>query len=354
MADDIITFPKNSAQTKRYESLDLDGLGRLDIDSAIRNTRPLLDFVLPGMLAGTIALLVGPGGVSKSMLALQTAAAIATGFDHWSMWSADRQPLRQGRVAVFNSEDPAIILQSRIHDIGASRAIQPNGKEMFNELFHQNVDIWPLTGRGFSFAERNHKNGKVIPTDWIEWLDDKVAGVRLAIVDTWIRALGEIDENSSKEVAPVLSMLETICRRRGVAFLILHHTNKSSSMSDTPTAAESARGSSALTSNARSQTNLATMSPEKAKGYSIEDDERKRWVQVDLSKVNYGPPVESRWLHRGEGGVLYGERQPGASQKVPDRDNKHSGAKSRVYTDPRRHKPPFYADEIDMRTKGDL
>jgi RecA-family ATPase len=260
------------------------------------------------------------------------------------MWSADRQPLRQGRVAVFNAEDPAIILQSRVHDIGASRAIQPNGKEMFTELFHRNVDIWTLTGRGFSFAGRNQKN-KIVPTEWVEWLDEKVTGVRLAIVDTWIRALGEIDENSSKEVAPVLSMLETICRRRGVAFLILHHTNKASSMSDTPTAAESARGSSALTSNARSQTNLATMSLEKAKGYNIEDDERKKWVQVDLSKVNYGPPVESRWLHRGEGGVLYGEEQPGAFTPT---SNKTATIKKGAANGSK--KPKMAPDAIDKKT----
>ena len=313
-----------------FSSLDLDGLAPVDIARAARSPRPVIDYVIPGMLSGSVAVMVGPGGVSKSMLALQTAAVVGTGLDHWSLWT-DNQAVPRGRVAVFNVEDPPVILQARVHDIAASTAIRPSELEEFIDAFHDHVDIWPLSGRGFAFG-RKQKTGRILPTEWIEWLEQRVEGVRLAVFDTFIRGLDGLDENSSTEVAPVLAMLEAICRRRGVTFLILHHVNKASGAPGAAASQQAARGSSALTDNARWQTNLATMSDAEAQARGVPSDERRRWVQVELSKCNYGAPLEGRWLNRGDGGVLYGAVQPSAAPpqssakgKPGGRANGHAG-----------------------------
>lgn len=335
----------------RFASIDLDGLGRLDIGAAARAPRPVLDYVIPGMLSGSVAVMVGPGGVSKSMLALQTAAVVGTGLDHWSLWT-DNEAVPTGRVAVFNVEDPPIILQTRIHDIAASSMIQPSERDFFISTFHDNVDIWPLAGRGFAFG-RKQKNGRILPTDWIEWLEERVDGVRLAVFDTFIRGLDGLDENSSTEVAPVLAMLEAICRRKGVTFLILHHVNKASGAPGAAASQQAARGSSALTDNARWQTNLATMSDAEAQARGIAADERKRWVQVELSKCNYGPPLEGRWLNRGEGGVLYGAHQPPVTQQAPAKAQAKRVNGMKPYADPRR-RPLTTPDEIDLQIPGGL
>lgn len=297
---------------RKFSTLDLDGLAPRDIARAARSARPELDFVIPNLLAGTVAVLVGPGGVSKSMLALQTAAVIGSGLDHWNLWT-EHESVKIGKVIVFNVEDPAVILDTRLHDIANSSQINPKERDYFIDTFHQNVRIWPLVGRGFAFGNKMPKTGRILPTEWMEWIEEQVDGCRLAIVDTFIRGLDGLDENASTEVAPVLAMIEAICRRKGVAFLILHHVNKASSAPGASTAQQAARGSSALTDNARWQTNLATMTEAEAQARGVNDD-RKRWVQVDLTKGNYGPPIEGRWLWRGDGGVLDGSFQPAAAQ----------------------------------------
>ena len=290
-----------------YGGIDISGLVPLNIGEAIRSARAVPDFVLPGLLAGSVAVVVGPGGVSKSMLAVQTGAVVGTGRDHWSLWS-DRGAFPQGRVVVFNIEDPLVMIGIRAHDIGHS--VDPRDREVFTADFNRNVNIWSLPGRSFRFATKNPKTGVVRPSEWIGWMEDQVRGCRLAIIDTFIRGLGGLDENSSTDVAEVLGLLEGICRRTGCAIMILHHVNKGSTGKDgAANAQQAARGSSAITDNARWQVNLSTMSEAEAAARAINDD-RKRWVQVDLSKVNYAAPMEPRWLHRGDGGVLSGEIQP--------------------------------------------
>ena len=51
----------------------------LNLISAFTELPPPIDYVLPNMVAGTVGAIVSPGGVGKSMLALQLAAQIAGG-----------------------------------------------------------------------------------------------------------------------------------------------------------------------------------------------------------------------------------------------------------------------------------
>lgn len=315
IVQDLADGPEEPAAVpaaSKFSTLDLSGLAPIDIARAARSPRPDLDFVLPNLLAGTVAVMVGPGGVSKSMLALQTAAVVGTGLDHWSLWT-DYQHVPMGKVVVFNVEDPAVILDTRIHDVTNSRQVTGKEHDFFIDLFHQNVRIFPLVGRGFAFGHKIPKTGRILGTEWIEWIEHLLDGVRLAIFDTFIRGLGGLDENSSTEVAPILALIEGICRRKGVAFLILHHVNKGSTTQPGAASQQAARGSSALTDNARWQTNLNTMSESQAEARGITDG-RKRWVQVDLTKGNYGPPIDGRWLYRSDGGILDGSEQPAAPQ----------------------------------------
>jgi hypothetical protein len=94
-------------------------------------------------------------------------------------------------------------------------------------------------------------------------------------------------------------------------------------------------------------------------------DERKRWVQVELAKVNYGPPLESRWLYRGDGGVLTGSTQPPkpqAKQASGKATGKGDGGAAYAaasgsfspYVDPRRRPRHHVADDIDLQIPGEL
>lgn len=337
---------ENSTPVRKFTSLDLDGLDPIEIDRAARSPRPVIDYVIPGLVSGSIAVMVGPGGVSKSMLALQTAAVVATGADHWHLWTDGTQPIHSGRVAVFNVEDPKIILNTRVHDIAAS--MPAHMREDFIDGFHDNVRIWPLAGREFTFGHKTPKTGVIRPSEWIDWMGEQVEGVRLAVIDTFIRGLNGLDENSSTDVAPVLGMLEKVARKTACTFMILHHVNKASNAPGQQAAQQAARGSSALPDNARWQTNLATMSEADAQARGMADV-RKRWVQVDLSKCNYGPPLEGRWLYRGEGGVLDGTIQPGpAPQQAAPKAGKVNGH-ANGHAVPNGRQPPNVPDHIDRK-----
>ena len=48
----------------------------LDIRQALTTPPPPPDHVLPGLLAGTVGMLAGPGGIGKTMLELQLASAL--------------------------------------------------------------------------------------------------------------------------------------------------------------------------------------------------------------------------------------------------------------------------------------
>ena len=84
----------------------------LDLDAVLAAPPPPLDFVLPGILAGTLGVLVSPGGAGKSMLALGLGACVAAGRSMWGLLPADPEP---GMVLVVSAEDPRPVLAHRLH-----------------------------------------------------------------------------------------------------------------------------------------------------------------------------------------------------------------------------------------------
>ena len=67
---------------------------------------------------------------------------------------------------------------------------------------------------------------------------------------------------------------------------------------------QASRGSSVLTDNIRWQSYMAGMTPDEAKLYGVENDQRGYFVRFGISKQNYGTPFDERWFRRREGGVL--------------------------------------------------
>lgn len=283
-------------------------LQRLPLSKVFTERPAPLTFILPGLLAGTTGLLIGPGGVSKSMLAMQTALSLSMGRDLWHLWGDGGATLPQGRVVLLNLEDPPAILEHRLHDIG--EALRPDEHAAVDE----NLDVMPLYGTGFSIAQKDPRSGLIVASPYMLEVLEFCRGAMLVVIDTFNRSLSGLDENSNTDVGAVLAIVEAMCRQTGCAVLILHHMSKGGAL-NTPDAQQSSRGASALTDNARFQLNLTTMSKDEAKARRVDDEERRRWVQMDLSKVNYAPPQAPRWFYRGRGGVLEGQQQPPAVQK---------------------------------------
>lgn len=324
----------------------MEKIARLDLPKVARDTtlRSKLDFILPGLLRGSVALLVGPGGVSKSFLALQTAVVLALGKDHWKLWpSKGWMPKPEGRrVVILNLEDTPDIIAVRMHDVFQSLfAVAgvniPGNKDERDLIYEVNsrVDIMPLYGQGVSIGQMNNESRQIEPTAWLRRIeaylegDNETQKADLVILDTFNRSLGGLDENSSGQMGPVLGLLEGVCKRIGCSFLIIHHVNKLSMVTGDGGAQQAIRGASAITDNCRWQTNLSTMSKEEGKkrGFDIDKGTHKTWVQVDLSKINYGEPQPSRWLQRGKFGVLDGREDP-PEELATSNFKKSKGAKN--------------------------
>ena len=261
------------------------GMKTLDISNCFETVPPPLDFVLPGMLHGTVGALISPGGAGKSLTALQLAIQIASGVDTIG-W---RRSLPKGPVAYLAAEDPISALHFRLHELG--KMLSPQSRE---EVADQ-LSIYPLVGG------KERINLLDPPTE--HGLMEIMQDCRLLILDT-LRRFHAANENDSGDMAKVVAAMEHIAAHTGASVLFLHHSSKSSALGGTVDEQQSSRGSSVLVDNVRWQGFLSTMSKSEAKEMDVDPGERRSFVRFGVSKQNYGAPFEDVWFKRGNAGIL--------------------------------------------------
>lgn len=272
----------------------------LDVRDVLGSPPPELDFVLPGLLRGTIGMLVSAGGTGKSMLTLQWAISVALGRDRWRTLGEDPRP---GRVLFVNAEDPPPVIARRLHAlIGDDPTVW--------EQVHENLRIKTVMGAGFTFG--SVQKGRFIPSYALSTLEEEIGEFKpdLVPLDTLNRCLAGLDENDNGAMGLVVTELERVMAPVGAAALVLHHTSKAASLNGQGDRQESARGAGALTANARWAQNLVGMSKEEAAARGIAEDEQRHWVRMPSPKANYVPPQPERWLLRRAGGALVGAEPP--------------------------------------------
>lgn len=257
----------------------------IDILQAFEQTPPPLDFVLPGLLAGTVGGIVSPGGAGKSMLALELSILVATGHD-LSGFSGGVQR-HTGRVCFLAAEDPQIALQHRLHALGQHL----NGDQ--REQVAESIEIQPLAGEACD----------LLASDWAAHVEQLATGCRIMFLDT-LRRFHQLDENDSGQMAHLIGVLEGIAKRTGCAMVFLHHASKSAAMNGQGDMQQASRGSSVLVDNVRWQMYMAGASKDEAKRLDIDEEMRGFFVRTGVSKQNYGAAVADVWMRRAEGGVL--------------------------------------------------
>lgn len=257
----------------------------IDILHAFENEPPPLDFVLPGLLAGTVGAMVSPGGAGKSMLALELAVLVTTGTDVSGFGQGVQR--HTGKVAFLAAEDPADAIRHRLHALG--QHLGPGVREQFA----MDCIIEPLAGL----------QADINKPDWLEFVEAMASGRRLLFLDT-LRRFHNFDENDSGQMAQLIGILEGVAHRTGCAVVFLHHASKAAALNGQGDMQQASRGSSVLVDNVRWQMFLAGCSKAEASTLEVDDVMRAYFVRTGTSKQNYGPPTGEVWLRRGDGGIL--------------------------------------------------
>lgn len=283
---------------------------QLDIRHMLSTSPPPQDHVLPGLLAGTVGMLAGPGGVGKTMFELQVALAVACGgsicgglFDgHASDVRLSRQP---GRVVMVAAEESAELVWNRLHAVVATLfqhkrllGVDAQPAELM-DMWARNLHIYPLAGvPRVMLLDRDFER-----TLSFRQLAQACEGARLVVLDP-IRQFHICDENDSGATTALVQTLQSLAFHTKAAVVFAHHTNRASSQLGQGDKAGAARGSTALTDGVRWQLNLSQPTKDSAKLLGVGLSELNRFVLVDIAKANYLPPQPTQVLERAEGGVL--------------------------------------------------
>lgn len=232
---------------------------------------PARQWFLEGLIpAQTVTMLSGDGGVGKSLLALQLAAASAMG-----VGTIGLAP-RPGRVVYLGAEDDRDEFQRRLHDIvvAHSRTLADTG----------NLRIIPMAERDALLATPNAK-GVIEPT--ANWTALRAGILRhepgLVVLDTSADLFGG-DEIKRSQVRGFVAMLRSLAIETKAAVLLLSHPSIAGMTTGTGTS-----GSTAWSNSVRSRLYL-TAPP----GQDADPSQRS----LSVMKANYGVTggcVKLRW-----------------------------------------------------------
>lgn len=285
-----------------------------------------LDFVLPGLLAGTPGLIVGPGAAGKTFLALHIAVAVALGQpvcpgEGGSLWPAPQR----GGVGVILGEDPPGVVARRQDALIRGLGL---GDEKVEEL-DEACDIVADPGADLAMIAKTNR-GSYVDLPFSVEFRNFCQGRRLVILDPLAAVAQGLDESSNGDMSALMRRIARIGQETGCAVLVLHHFGKpSGDVLDSADDWGKARGASALTTSVRLQLNLAPLRAGEAEKYGIGEPDRKFYVRLAQTKANYSAPGEPVILHRGDGGALERPRLVDVPQvEQPEQGRRQKGGRN--------------------------
>lgn len=156
------------------------------------------------LLAQDLNLLVGPGGVGKSTVALAAAAAVAGGVPAFNTITT-----RAANVLIVSAEDPADIVCDRLAALVAGHGWDRAAVLGNIAIVDHGVDL------------------SAAPS--VAWLTEycEAHSIGLVVLDPLVRVVGAVDENVNAQAATITGTLRQLARR-GTAVLLVHHVAKAS------------------------------------------------------------------------------------------------------------------------------
>jgi len=297
---------------------------KLDLLSMSKSNPPLLDFILPGLLRGTVGLITGPGGVGKSFLTFQLALSVSSAhfFSVHSDYDTQQQQTQQRRVLWLTAEDSEEILHHRLHSIISMLSARKQMSTTALDVALDRIALIPTSGTDFSLVDFEGKT-----TDRMQDLHKLIQKEKpqLIFIDT-LRRFHDSDENDNGRMSSVLKHFEALAKWYSCAVVLVHHENKSG-LNNSDSNQSAVRGASAIIDNARWLVRLRAMSSDESKKlFNDENHEsRRKYVCLETGvKTNYGANNGGIWFEKVAGGALAQtalEKQTKSTLKVINNEN---------------------------------
>ena len=240
---------------------------------------------------GTLCTLGGSGGVSKTMLMMQVAVAMACGISLGDLQVAE------GASLLFLGEEDAAERDRRFGGI-----CEHMGAD--HQLVQKRVKCFAAAGVDLRLTMKEDGNPQQtgLGDEIILWAkhhaDEAGVPVQLIVIDHARLALGG-DPNAADDVTQLTRVLTNIAKQTGASIVLIAHSPKSvlGKEGDEINAADIA-GSSAFVDNSRAAFMAYGMRKEEAKSHYITEAERSTYVRLSAVKANYAASGGGYWFKR--------------------------------------------------------
>jgi hypothetical protein len=239
------------------------------IDHMLQDAPEPLEFVFDKFLPiGRLAVLGGPGGVSKSALALRLLLAASTGGE-FGPFKADK-PMR---CMYLSYEDDSQTFHIRLHAMYDAINESADGLLYDMALVRENLRIRAVAddaARWVLMRKQGH-NGLPEATQRLQWLAELLREnrVRLLVIDP-VAYVHLLEENDAGEMKALQQALNGLAQYARCAVLALHHMQKAALWASIDDINQgSLRGASSIADNARSVGVLLSMPQKDAPRYGL-------------------------------------------------------------------------------------
>ena len=237
-----------------------------------------------------VSLLVSPGGIGKSSLALVECLAMASG-RALLVDDKPKHPDHPLTVWYWNGEDPQEETQRRVVAAAKHHNLTP-------------ADIGPRlytdTGREQTITLGQIARGEITLDEALfEALEAAIIerGIDVFTIDPFVSS-HRMGENDNNAIDAIIKRLNKLADRCNCAVEIVHHVRKPSSGNKEQTDVNDARGASALLGGVRSARVLNVMSEEIADLARIDQKDRFSYFSVTNGKSNMTKRSgDAKWRH---------------------------------------------------------
>ena len=279
---------------------------RLNIGTMMTTEPEPIDMVLRGLPLGSVGVILGSGGVGKSMLVLHVAHAVATGHDDLGCLLDDGDRTT-GRVVYLAGEDDDLVIHHRLRAF--ANHLEPERRDENVRSMAERVDIVPLVGCAPSLLDGAGRLNAAA----IAQVREAARGTRLLVIDPF-RQFHSGDENDNGAMTTLIKALAQIAHEEHCTIIIVHHVSKAGAKDEEGDAAMS-RGATAITDNARWVMALGKISDAIHERLGL-PGESWRYLRTRRVKANYAALGGVTILVRSEGGVLAPMPTPAACDMV--------------------------------------